>query len=165
MKILVLLSEAVVRVTLNLSALLLAIASLLVFYQVITRFLLGDAAAWSEILARAVIIWTVFLVTGAAIRLGKMIPIDAIRNMFPREIQIWIIRLVTIATLTVLGVLVWYGYQMTLHVVNQQVAMLNLSVAWFYVALPIGAALAIPGVFLSLRDAEIAHRNCAGGGS
>ncbi|GAB4391640.1 MAG: TRAP transporter small permease [Kiloniellaceae bacterium] len=165
MKALVVLSEGVVRATLNLSALFLAIASLLVFYQVITRFVFGDAAAWSEILARAVIIWTVFLVAGAAIRLGKMIPIDAIRNMFSPAVQIWIVRLVTFATLVVLGVLVWYGYQMTLHVVSQQVAMLNVSVAWFYAALPIGAALAIPGVFLSLRDAEIAHRNSAESGS
>jgi TRAP-type C4-dicarboxylate transport system permease small subunit len=155
-------SEWLIRSTHNLAAILLAVASVLVFYQVITRFVFGDAAAWSEILARAVIIWTVFLVSGAAIRLGKMIPIDAIRNMLPRAAQIWIIRLVTTATLLVLGVLIWFGIKMTMHVVNQQVAMLNVSVAWFYAALPIGAALAVPGVFLALRDSERAHRDSEG---
>ena len=99
MKALASTSEALIRLTHNLSAVLLALASILVFYQVITRFVLGDAAAWSEILARAVIIWTVFMVSGAAIRFGQMIPIDAIKNMAPKRAQIWLTRLVTIATL------------------------------------------------------------------
>jgi TRAP-type C4-dicarboxylate transport system permease small subunit len=47
---------------------------------------------------------------------------------------------------------------MTMHVVNQQVAMLNVSVSWFYIAIPIGAALAVPGVLLALADAERTHR-------
>jgi TRAP-type C4-dicarboxylate transport system permease small subunit len=159
MKVLASTSEAFIRLTHNLGAVLLAVAFVLVFYQVLTRFVLGDAAAWSEILARAVIIWTVFLVSGAAIRLGKMIPIDAVRNMFPPGVQIWIIRLVTIATLLVLGVLIWFGTKMTMHVASQQVAMLNISVSWFYAALPIGSAFAIPGVLLAAADSERAFRN------
>ncbi len=155
-------SEALIRTTHNLAAILLAIASVLVFYQVITRFVLGDSAAWSEILARAVIIWTVFVVAGAAFRFGKMIPIDAIRNMMPKGVQIWLIRLVAIASLIVLAVLIWFGIQMTMHVVNQQVAMLNVSVSWFYIAIPIGAALAVPGVLLALADAERTHREGEG---
>ena len=152
-------SEMLIRSTHNLSAVLLALASILVFYQVITRFVFGDAAAWSEILARAVIIWTVFLVSGAAFRLGRMIPIDAVRNMIPRRMQIWVIRLVTIASLLVLGVLVWFGVKMVVHVASQQVAMLNISASWFYAAMPIGAALAVPGVLLALADSERAYTN------
>ena len=38
-------SESLIRTTHNLAAILLAVASVLVFYQVITRFILGDAAA------------------------------------------------------------------------------------------------------------------------
>lgn len=147
-------SEGLIRFTHNIGAILLAVSAILVFYQVITRFVLGDAAAWSEVLARAVIIWTVFLVLGPAIRLGRMIPIDAIRNLLPPTAQIWLIRFVTLATAVVLFVLIWYGYKMTLRVMHQQVAMINISVAWFYVALPIGALLAIPGLVLAHIDAE-----------
>ena len=127
-------SEGLIRFIHNIGAILLAVSAILVFYQVITRFVLGDAAAWSEVLARAVIIWTVFLVLGPAIRLGRMIPIDAIRNLLPPTAQIWLIRFVTLATAVVLFVLIWYGYKMTLRVMHQQVAMINISVAWFYVA-------------------------------
>jgi TRAP-type C4-dicarboxylate transport system permease small subunit len=157
MKNLLGLSEGLIRCTHNLGAILLAIASVLVFYQVITRFVLGDAAAWSEILARAVIIWTVFLVLGPAIRYWRMIPIDAIRGLFMPDKQIWFVRIASLATLIVLCVLIWYGYKMTLRVMHQQVAMIDIAVAWFYAALPIGAALAIPGLILAHLDAEKGH--------
>jgi len=158
MNTLVRLSDRFTHLIHNASAILLAVASLLVFYQVITRFVIGHSATWTEVLARAVIIWMVFLACGPAIRLGRMIPIDALRAMLPRPAQIWLIRFVFLASLTVLGVLIWYGYRMTLRVMDQRVAMLDVSVAWFYVAVPIGSILALPGVVLSLLDAEREHR-------
>ncbi|MGD1886124.1 MAG: TRAP transporter small permease [Cohaesibacteraceae bacterium] len=152
-------SEVIVRITLGLAAAMLAVAVILVFYQVLTRFILNDAAVWSEVLARAVIVWGVFLIMGPAIRNGKMIPIDILRSLLPRDKQIWVIRVVTAAIALFLCILIWFGYKMTLRVVNQQVAMLNMSVAWFYVAIPVGAILALPGLLLAHLDAEHGHRN------
>ena len=151
-------SDSIVQFMYNTSAALLALAALLVFYQVFTRFILGDSAAWSEVLARAVIIWGVFLVLGPAIRHGRMIPIDAIRSLFSPTKLIWLIRMVNIAIFVVLLVLIWFGSRMSLRVVDQQVAMMNISVAWFYAALPIGSLFAIPGLFLTHFDAETKHR-------
>jgi TRAP-type C4-dicarboxylate transport system permease small subunit len=152
-------SEAIIRITHGIAAAMLAVAALLVFYQVLTRFVLNDAAVWSEVLARAVIVWGVFLIMGPAIRTGKMIPIDVLRSLLPENKQIWIIRVVTAAIALFLCILIWFGYKMTLRVVNQQVAMLNVSVAWFYMAIPIGALLALPGLFLAHLDAEHDHLN------
>jgi TRAP-type C4-dicarboxylate transport system permease small subunit len=151
-------SERFVRLIHDLSAILLAVASALVVYQVVTRFVIGDSATWTEVLARAVIIWMVFLVCGPAIRLGRMIPIDVLRGMLPVRMQIWLVRFVFVATLVVLAVLIWFGFRMTLRVMDQQVAMLNVSMAWFYAAIPVGSTLALPGVVLSLLDAETEHR-------
>ena len=152
-------SEIIVRITHGVAAIMLAIAAGLVFYQVFTRFILGDSAVWSEVLARAVIVWGVFLIMGPAIRYGKMIPIDVLRSLLPQSKQIWIIRLVTAAIALFLFILIWFGYKMTLRVVHQQVAMLDVSVAWFYVAIPIGALLALPGLLLAHLDAEHGHIN------
>lgn len=150
-------SDFIIRITHYVAAAMLAIAVFLVFYQVLTRFILNDAAVWSEVLARAVIVWGVFLIMGPAIRYGKMIPIDVLRSLLPQDKQIWIIRIVTAAIALFLCILIWYGYKMTLRVMNQQVAMLNVSVAWFYVSIPIGAVLALPGLFLAHLDAERSH--------
>ena len=159
MNYLIKVSDIIIRITHNLAAAMLAVAAFLVFYQVLTRFILNDAAVWSEVLARAVIVWGVFLIMGPAIRYGKMIPIDVLRSLLPQDKQIWIIRIVTAAITLFLCILIWYGYKMTLRVMNQQVAMLNVSVAWFYVAIPIGALLALPGLFLAHLDAEHGHIN------
>ena len=91
-----------------------------------------------------------------------MIPIDVLRSLLHREKQIWIIRIVTVAIALFLCILTWYGYKMTLRVVNQQVAMLDVSVAWFYSAIPIGALLALPGLFLAHLDAERDHISLLG---
>lgn len=151
-------SDIIVRITHGFAAIMLGIAAVLVFYQVITRFILGDSAVWSEVLARALIVWGVFLIMGPAFRHGKMIPIDVLRNLLPRDKQIWVIRLVTIAIAAFLFILIWFGYKMTLRVVHQQVAMLNVSIAWFYVSLPVGSILALPGLLLAHLDAEHGHR-------
>ncbi|SNY91658.1 TRAP-type C4-dicarboxylate transport system, small permease component [Cohaesibacter sp. ES.047] len=146
-------AEWFVRLMHNLSAILLGLAVILVFVQVVTRFLLGDAAVWTEVLARGLIIWSTFLVAGAAFRFGTMIPIDFIRSLLPPKPQIWMTRLVTLLCLIFMGVLFWYGLAMAQRVINQRVAMLDFSMSVFYLAIPLGALFAVPG--LLLRHLEI----------
>lgn len=141
--------EGLTRLTHSIAAALLAIATALVFWQVVTRFLIGDAAAWSEVLARGVIIWMVFLVAGAAFRLGAMIPLEFLRSVLPPNLRKVVMVVVTGLTLLALGVLAWYGLQMTIRVSSQNIAMLNQPMSWFYAAIPVGAVLAIPGVLLA----------------
>lgn len=148
------LGEAIVRLAHNLAALMLAVATGLVFFQVVTRFGLGHAAGWSEILARGLIIWSTLLVAAAAFRLGAMIPIDFIRGLLPPRWQIQVIRLVTLLTLVLLVVLVWQGWAMTLRVQSQRVAMLGTSMSLLYAAIPVGALMAIPGVLLRHVEQE-----------
>ncbi|MFC0267170.1 TRAP transporter small permease [Kushneria aurantia] len=146
--------EAAVRLAHNLAAALLAIATALVFFQVVTRFVLGDAAVWSEVTARGIIIWSTFLVAGAGFRQGAMIPIDFLREKLPAQGQIMVLRLVTLLILIFLLVLVWQGWAMTERVASQRIAMLGFSMSYFYAALPAGALTAIPGVLLRQLQAE-----------
>lgn len=146
--------DLVVALAHNLAALLLAAATLLVFIQVVTRFVLGDAAVWSEVLARGLIVWSTFLAAGAGFKLGAMIPIDFLRSLLPERGQLWVIRLVTLLTLIFLGVLVWYGLAMADRVSSQRVAMLDMPMSVFYYAIPVGALLAVPGLMLRHLQAE-----------
>ncbi|MBO0903533.1 TRAP transporter small permease [Jiella sonneratiae] len=157
-------AERLIALTHNLAAVLLAVAALLVFWQVVTRFLLGDAAAWSEVLARGVVIWMVFLVAGAGFRLSAMIPLEFVRSVLPDTLQRVVGFVVMALILVFLGVLIWFGTAMAIRVSTQQVAMLGVPISWFYAAIPLGAALAVPGVLLEffrpideLRDAAAAR--------
>ncbi|WP_207471151.1 MULTISPECIES: TRAP transporter small permease [Paracoccus] len=141
-------AERLISLTHNLAAILLAVATALVFWQVVTRFLIGHAAGWSEVAARAAVVWMVFMVAGAGFRLAAMIPLDFLRSVLPSGPKRIVMAVVTVLTVVFLLVLAWYGWQMTVRVANQKIAMLGLSMSWFYAAIPVGSILAIPGVLL-----------------
>ena len=61
MRKLVLAGERFVSLTHNIAAALLAISAILVFTQVVSRFVGGHSLAWTEILARGTVIWMVFM--------------------------------------------------------------------------------------------------------
>ena len=150
-------SMGLIKLTHNLAAVLLAIAVALVSFQVFTRFVLGDPAAWSEILARGLIIWSVFLVSAAAFWYGAMISIDLFIDRLPQRLRIYGQRLVCTAVLTLLSILVWQGYLITLRVSGQQIAMLQISMSWFYAAIPTGCAVAIVAVMARQVCMEYQH--------
>mgnify|MGYP005828112057 CR=1 FL=1 len=150
-------SKGLIKLTHNLAAVLLAIAVALVSFQVFTRFVLGDPAAWSEILARGLIIWSVFLVSAAAFWYGAMISIDLFIDRLPPRLRIYGQRLVCTAVLTLLSILVWQGYLITLRVSGQQIAMLQISMSWFYAAIPTGCAVAIVAVIARQVCMEYQH--------
>ena len=60
---------------LNVSAALMGLMALLVFYQVITRFVFGAPSAWSEISARVMMVWMVYISMGCVFSRGSMISI------------------------------------------------------------------------------------------
>lgn len=151
------LAQGLIKLTHNLAAILLAIAVALVSYQVFTRFILGDPAAWSEILARGLIIWSVFLVSAAAFWYGAMISINLFLDRLPPRLRIYGQRLVCTTVLTLLAILVWQGYLITLRVSGQQIAMLQISMSWFYASIPIGCAVAFVAVIARQLCAEYQH--------
>lgn len=150
-------AKRLIKLTHNLAAILLALAVALVSFQVFTRFVLGDPAAWSEILARGLIIWSVFLVSAAAFWYGAMISIDLFIDRLPPRLRIYGQRLVCTAVLTLLAILVWQGYLITLRVSGQQIAMLQISMSWFYAAIPTGCTVAIVAVMARQVCMEYQH--------
>lgn len=141
-------SEKFVSLTHNIAAALLAIASFLIFIQVVSRFGFGHAIAWTEIVSRGLVIWMVFLAMVAGFRYGTMIPLEFIRDISPPAIRVWIMRIVLVLTLVFLFVLAWYGTMMAIRVSSQKIAMLAIPMSWFYASIPVGAILAVPGVLL-----------------
>jgi TRAP-type C4-dicarboxylate transport system permease small subunit len=134
------------RVALELAILALAIVVALAFYQVVTRFVFGHPSAWSEVAARSAMIWMVFLGFAAAFRQGTMIAVDFLVDVSPNASRRVLYVVILIASLIFLAILIWYGWGMTMRVRSQNLAGLQVTIAWVYAALPVGSALATLGV-------------------
>jgi len=142
MSILRLLDRGLFRLVSVVAQLLLVAAVVAGFYQVIARFVLHSPADWTEVLTRALLIWTVMLGISLAFREGAMIAVDLLRNLLGGARQRALELLIALVCAGFLGFLAWIGAQMTYRVRFQNVPSLDIPISWIYVAIPIGATLA-----------------------
>lgn len=66
-----------------LTAINIAVMTLLIFIQVLLRYLFSSPLAWSEELARYLFIWMTFLAGYIGLRKGKHIGVEALQNALP----------------------------------------------------------------------------------
>lgn len=109
--------------------------------QVISRFLFEFPIAWTEELARALQMWLVFV--GAAIGMHRaehfVVELFMQRCHFPGKAII--ARGVDVLVVAFFCILAWNAAQVTLHGSSQTMPALGVSVAWAYLAIPLGCAL------------------------
>lgn len=151
--------RAVARLALVLAMALLALMSLITFWQVLTRFLLEAPSTWSEVTARSLMIWMVYLGLAVVVRSGSLIAVDVLIERLsggPRKVAAALIAAVSLA---VFAVMVWYGWTMTERTASQSIAGLvnpltggTISIAWVYAAVPVGAALSVVALIARLSE-------------
>lgn len=149
----------VVSVSLGIATLLLALMSCVTFYQVLTRFIFENPSTWSEVTARSLMIWMVYLGLVAVLRAGALIAIDLIFEVVPAAVRRVLSAVLAAVTLCVLGVMIWYGTAMAWRVSGQTLAGLtdpltgkSISIGLVYAAIPVGAALSVIAVLARLAE-------------
>ena len=134
----------------RLSIAFLVIAATLALYQVVTRFAFGAPSTWSEVITRSAMIWSVFLGVAVAFKHGALISVDVIQNALPPRIGIGVYLFANLGSMVFFSVLLWQGYLMTLRVIPQSLAALDMSIAWVYAAMPVGATFILIAVLASM---------------
>lgn len=127
-------------------------------WQVLTRFVLDQPSPWSEALVRISLIWMAMLGLAGAVRHGALVSIDVAHRLSRGTLRLVLEVLALSATVTLMGVLFWYGWAMAERVQFQRLAGLEISIAWGYAAIPVGAAFTIVGAiahFLDRRSTEL----------
>ena len=141
------------RIAMALACLMLAIASSLGMFQIVMRFVLEQPAEWTEVLIRFSLIWMVFLGIPMAFRQGAMVSVDALYRAVPTGAKRLLDLLVALAALTLMLVILWWGYDYALRGSVQTMAGLeSLSMFWAYIAMPVGAVFAILGIVANYLD-------------
>jgi TRAP-type C4-dicarboxylate transport system permease small subunit len=136
-----------------LACVMMVIAASLGVFQIITRFVLEQPAEWSEILIRFSLIWMVFLGIPAAFRQGAMVSVDVLYRWSPPSIRRVLDWVVAIAALTLIAIIVWYGWDYAQRGSVQSMAGLeSVSMFWAYLALPVGGLFCVLGIIGNLLN-------------
>jgi TRAP-type C4-dicarboxylate transport system permease small subunit len=138
--------------TLNLAGLLLALICGLGMWQVLARFVLSQPSTWTEEAMRRLLIWCVMLGVVAAFRRGALVSVDLMLRLSRGTWRAVLRAIITTVSLAFLAVLLWFGTDLAWRVRFQTFASMELSMAWAYAALPVGAALAMLAVLAQHLD-------------
>lgn len=132
-------------VALSIAMLLMVALACICLWQVVARFLLAYSSPWTEGLARAFMMWSVFLALPTAFREGAMVAVE----LFRRAPERWhgpVLAAAAVVTCLLLFIVALYGAQMAHFVRGQRIAGLGISIAWLYAAVPLGCALSMLSV-------------------
>ena len=141
------------------ACLMLALASALGMWQIVTRFVIQEPAEWTEVLIRFTLIWMVFLGIAQAFRIGAMVSMDVLYRMTGRRMRRLLDTLVALAALVLVAVIVVVGWDYALRGrVQTVIGLEEWSMFWAYLAMPVGglfAAIGIVGNWLDPQRLEL----------
>lgn len=133
--------EAIVTLTSWVVAYLTLQMALVVLLGVFTRYVMNDSLAWVEELARYTMIWLAWLGGGLALRRGAHIAVEFMIDAMPPRARAVVVFLGRVAIFCFLGILLWYGIDLTSRVSMQSTIALGVSMQVPYASIPVGALL------------------------
>ena len=105
------------------------------------RYVLRSPLTGSFELARYVMVWSVLLSSGLAVRRKAHIGMPIVVEVMPPRIQWFMKTAAILVTVLFLCALLYFGWNHALHVFPQRSPTLRISMTWPFLALPVGAAI------------------------
>lgn len=135
------LSDKLSRATEITIGILLAIMSIVIFLQVIYRYVLHASLPWSEELGRYILIYLTFLGASVAVKKNAHIGIEVIVKLFPRPISKALEWVANILSLAFFVILIVYGSKVVKITMMQLSPAMHVKMGYIYMAVVIGAVL------------------------
>jgi TRAP-type C4-dicarboxylate transport system permease small subunit len=142
----------VTQAGLTLACTAMAVAACTGLFQVLSRFVLGEPASWSEPLIRVLLIWMAYLGLAAAVRAGSLISVDLVHRLLHGRQRRILEGAIALATLALLGLLAWFGVDLVQRVRFQNLAGLEIPMSYAYAAVPTGAIISMLAVVANFLD-------------
>jgi TRAP-type C4-dicarboxylate transport system permease small subunit len=124
-----------------------------VFYQFFTRYVLNDSAAWTEEIARYLLICMVFVGISAAVRASRHIHVDFAFRLIPAKAGRVLSTLVDAVRIAFFGYATILTWQMMEKMVNYRMTIIDLPMNLVYGVCMFGFACC------TLRSIQVAVRN------
>ena len=126
---------------------------LCVFYQFFTRYVLNDSAAWTEEIARYLLICTVFVAISSATRRTRHIHVDFLYRLIPAPVGRALSTVIDVMRIIFFGVAAGLTVQMMMRMGSLQMTIIDLPMNIIYGFCALGFAAA------TLRSIQVALEN------
>lgn len=121
--------------------LFLSIMSIVVFLEVIFRYIFNLPLFWTEEFARYCLVWASLLGAAVALRKGEHIAVTFFMDHFPEGLRRAMILAAHVSICCILAVILWGGVNLVLVTSKQISPALRIPMAIPYLALPFGSAV------------------------
>jgi TRAP-type C4-dicarboxylate transport system permease small subunit len=126
---------------------------LVVFLQVVFRYVLNDSLGWTEEISKTLMVWMAFLVAPASYRAGSNVSITIFVDALPVLSARLLSVLLNCLVLWIATVLFYYSFGFVHRGMYSIAASLPLKTGWFYLVVPISlGALILVSVEQLLRE-------------
>ena len=126
------------------------VALISLFFNVVLRYGFNYTLAWSEELVRIVIIYSTFVGASVAVKQRAMIRIDAVVQLFPK-LKTGLTFYTNILMLVFAGMMIYYGFKMThlQYLTHQKTIIMQIPLVVVYAIMP------VTGVMVFLRTIQV----------
>ena len=131
---------------------LLSAMSVIVFLNVVMRYVTEASIPWSEEVSRHMMIWLTFLGSGLVLRSGGHIAIDNLQNALSTRNARLLRVIVFLLMVFFFGILFYYGCIYVSRTMMQTTAATEIPFGYVYLAMPVGLALMLVHLFLIARN-------------
>jgi len=124
-------------------SILLSVMVVVIFYQVLSRYVFKFSLIWPEELGRVCFIWLVYIGTSYAAKKDRHLKITIFRDLMPNSVRFFIDQISILFSLAFSLFCTFYGFTMVKFLFEsaQTSPGLVINVGWFYLAIPIGFSL------------------------
>ncbi len=131
---------------------ILAVMSVIIFANVGLRYLTNESIVWAEEVARHLMIWLTFIGCGPVLRYGGHIAVENLQDALPKVAAQVVRGVIALLLLGFFAFFVWFGIEYMDRTQYQQTPTTQISMAYIYASLPVGAAMAIVHLLLVMRS-------------
>ncbi|MFA5447387.1 MAG: TRAP transporter small permease [Sphaerochaeta sp.] len=119
--------------------------SIIIFIQVIFRYVLKASLPWSEEISRYLLVWTTFFGGAYGVRLGAHIGVEAFTMLLPKKYQRVLAILINVASIVLCVAILVFGIKIVQTQMRrgQLSPAMRLPMGYVYLAIPIGMVLFI----------------------
>ena len=129
--------------------------SILVFTQVVFRYVLSSSLSWTEEVTRYLLVWTVFMGGAYCVKEKAHVGVEAFTYLLPKKARKVLAIVVMIGCVVLCSVIFKVGVDIVISLLTKmQVSpVLRIPMAYLYAAIPVGMALFIVRYIINIYEA------------